>query len=107
VLQKKKASYPGLFSVSTPLVLLDIYQTVQKKQMPVFLSYCDFKLIMCVLIPIRDEVKMNWYTTKEEDFEDSSFELYIRYNLLQFLNQNEDFTFQKYAYKQESPFRVL
>ena len=110
VLQKKKASYPDLFSISTPLVLQDIYRTVQKQQIPVvFLSYCVSKLLMWILVPNRDEVKMKCYTIelKEEDFESSSFELYIRYNLLQFLNQNEVYIFQRCAYEQESPFTVL
>ncbi|XP_065920020.1 uncharacterized protein [Dysidea avara] len=110
VLQKKKASYPDLFTVSTPLVLQDIYRAVQKQRIPViFLSYCVSKLLMWILVPIRDEVKMKCYTIelKEEDFEDSSFELYIRYNLLQFLNQNEVYIFQRCAYEQESPFTVL
>ena len=110
VLQKKKVSYPDLFSVSTPLVLQDIYQAVQKQQMSaVFLSYCVSKLLMCILVPVHDEVKMKCYTIdlKEEDFEDSLFELYIGCNLFWFLNQTEDFKFQKYAYGQEPPFRVL
>ena len=108
VLQKKKASYPDLFFVSTPLVLQDIYQAVQKQQVPVvFLSYLVSKLLMWILVPIHDEVKMRCYTIdlKEENFEGSSFELYIRYNLLQFLNQV--CIFQRCAYEQESPFTIL
>ena len=110
MLQKKKAFYPNLFSVSTPLALQDIYQTVQMQQMPVvFLSYCVSKLLMWILVPVCGEVKVKCYTIvlKEEDFENSSFELYIRYNLIQFLNQNEVYIFQRCAYEQESPFTVL
>ena len=110
VLQKKKASYPDLFSVSTPLVLQDIYRAVRKQRMPVvFLSYCFSKLLMWILVPIRDEVKMKCYTIelKEEDFENSSFESYTRYNLLQFLNQNEVYIFQRCTYEQELPFTIL
>jgi len=110
ILQKKKASNHDLFAVSTPLVLQDIYRTVEKQKMPVvFLTHCLSKLLMWILIPIGDEVKMKCYAIqlRDEDFDNSSFELYIRYNLLQFLSQNEVHIFQRCAYEQESPFTVL
>ena len=81
MLQRKTRFYPDLFSVSTPLTLQDICRTVQKQQIPVvFLSYCVSKLLMWILVPIHDEVKMKCYTTKlqEEDFENGSFEEYTR-----------------------------
>jgi len=45
-------------------------------------------MICCILVSIHDEVKVRCYTIehKKEDFEGS---LCIRYNLLQFFNQNE------------------
>ena len=110
LLQKKRASCSDLLAVSTPLGLSDIFKTVEKQKMPaVFLSYCLSKLLMWVLIPINGEVKMrcNTIQLRNEDFDNSSFELYIRYNLLQFLNQNEVHIFQRCAYEQESPFTVL
>ncbi|XP_065893673.1 tetratricopeptide repeat protein 28-like [Dysidea avara] len=110
MLQKKRASCSDLLAVSTPLGLCDIFKTVEKQKMPaVFLSYCLSKLLMWVLIPINGEVKMrcNTIQLRNEEFDNSSFELYIRYNLLQFLNQNEVHIFQRCAYEQESPFTVL
>ncbi|XP_065893671.1 tetratricopeptide repeat protein 28-like isoform X2 [Dysidea avara] len=110
ILQKKKASNHDLFAITTPLVLQDIYRAVEKQKMPVvFLTHCLSKLLMWVLLPIGDEVRMRCSTIqlKDEDFDNSSFELYIRYNLLQFLNQNEVHIFQRCAYEQESPFTVL
>ena len=74
MLQKKKASYPDLFTVSVPLMLQDIYQVVQKQQIPVtFLSYCVSKLLMWILVPIHDKVKTKCLTIdlKEEDFENN------------------------------------
>ena len=44
---------------------------------------------------------------REEDLENSLFELYIRYNLLQFLSKDEIYIFKRCVYEQESPFTVL
>ena len=44
---------------------------------------------------------------KDEELENSSFELYIRYNLLQFLSKDEIYIFRQCAYEQESPHTVL
>ena len=110
ILQKKKTMYSDLFSISTPLTIQDIYKTVKLQKFPVvFLSYCISKLLMWILIPVNDEVIMRCQSVelKEEDLENNSFELYIRYNLLQFLSKDEIYIFRQRAYEQESPFTVL
>ena len=58
---------------------------------------------------MNDEVIMRCQSVelKEEDLENSSFELYIRYNLLQFLSKDEIYIFRRSAYEQQSPFTVL
>ena len=57
----------------------------------------------------NDEVVMKCQSIelKDEELEYSSFELYIRYNLLQFLSKDESYIFRQCAYKQESPFTLL
>ena len=110
VLQKKRTMYSDLFSISTPLKIQDIYRTVLREKMPViFLSYCVSKLLMWILVPVKDEIIMKCQSIelKEEDLENGSFELYIRYNLLQFLSKDEIYIFRRCAYEQESPFTVL
>ena len=110
ILQKKRAMYSDLFSITTPLKLQDIYRTVELQKVPVvFLSYCVSKLLMWILVSVKDEVVMKCQSIdlKEEVLENSSFELYIRYNLLQFLNKDEIHIFRQCAYEQESPFTVL
>ena len=110
ILQKKKTMYSDLFSISTPLAIQDIYKAVKLQKYPViFLSYCVSKLLMWILVPVKDEVIMRCQSVelKEEDLENSSFELYIRYNLLQFLSKDEIHIFRSCAYEQESPFTVL
>ena len=110
VLQKKKTMYSNLFSISTPLKIQDIYRTVELQKVPViFLSYCVSKLLMWILVPVKDEIviKCQSIELKDEDLENSSFELYIRYNLLQFLSKDEIYIFRRCAYEQESPFTVL
>ena len=110
ILQKKRSMYSDLFSVSTPLKIQDIYRAVASEKVPVvFLSYCVSKLLMWILVPAKDEIVMNCQSIelKEEDLENGSFELYIRYNLLQFLSKDEIYIFRRCAYEQESPFTVL
>ena len=110
ILQKKKTMYSDLFSISTPLAIQDIYKAVKLQKYPViFLSYCVSKLLMWILVPVKDEVIMRCQSVelKEEDLENSLFELYIRYNLLQFLSKDEIHIFRSCAYEQESPFTVL
>ena len=110
VLQKKKTMYSNLFTISTPLKIQDIYRTVEMQKVPViFLSYCVSKLLMWILVPVKDEIVMKCQSIelKDEDLENSSFELYIRYNLLQFLSKDEIYIFRRCSYKQESPFTVL
>ena len=109
-LQKKRAVYSDLFSISTPLKIQYIYKTVELQKVPiVFLSYCVSKLLRWILVSVKDEVIMKCQSIdlKEEELENSSFELYIRYNLLQFLSKDEIYIFRQYAYEQESPFTVL
>ena len=110
VLQKKKTVYSDLFSITTPLTIQDIYKTVKLQKFPiVFLSYCVSKLLMWILVPVNNEVILRCQSMelKEEVLENSSFELYIRYNLLQFLSKDEIYIFRRCAYEQESPFTVL
>ena len=110
VLQKKRTMYSDLFSISTPLKMQDIYRTVELQKVPViFLSYCVSKLLMWILVPVKDEIVMKCESIelKEEDLESGSFELYIRYNLLQFLSKDEIYVFRRCSYEQESPFTVL
>ena len=110
VLQKKKAKYSDLFSISTPLKIQDIYKSVKLQKVPViFLSYCVSKLLMWILVPVKDEIVMKCQSIelKDEELENSSFELYIRYNLLQFLSKDEIYIFGRCAYEQESPFTLL
>ena len=110
VLQKKKTMYSDLFSISTPLKIQDICRTVIREKMPViFLSYCVSKLLMWILVPVNDkvEIKCQSIELKDEDLENGSFELYVRYNLLQFLSKDEIYIFRQCVYEQESPFTVL
>ena len=110
VLQKKKTMYSDLFSISTPLKIQDVYRTVELQKVPVvILSHCVSKLLMWILVPVKDEIVMKCQSIelKDEDLENSLFELYIRYNLLQFLSKNEIHIFRRCAYEQGSPFTVL
>ena len=110
VLQKKKTKYSDLFSISTPLKIQGIYRTIKMQRVPViFLSYCVSKLLMWILVSANDEIVMKCQSIelKDEELENSSFELYIRYNLLQFLSKDEIYIFRRCAYEQESPFTVL
>ena len=110
VLQKKKTMYSDLFSIFTPLKMHAIYRTVELQKIPfIFLSYCVSKLLMWILVPVKDEIVMKYQSIqlKEEDLENGSFELYIRYNLLQFLSKDEIYIFRRCSYEQESPFTVL
>ena len=109
ILQKKKIAYTDL-SISTPLTIQDIYKTVKLQKFPiVFLSHCVSKLLIWILVLVKGEVVMKCQSIelKEEDLENGSFELYIRYNLLQFIYKNEIYIFRRCAYEQESPFTVL
>ena len=110
VLQKKKTKYSDLFSISTPLKIQDIYKSVKLQKVPViFLSYCVSKLLMWILVPVKDEVVMKCQSIELKDAENlqnSSFELQIS-NLLQFLSKDEIYIFRRCAYEQESPFTVL
>ena len=104
VLQRKKTMHSDLFSVSTPLKIQDIYRTVELQKVPVvFLSYCVSKLLMWILVSVKDEVVMKCQSIdlKEEELENCSLVMYVKDNLLQFLNKNYC------AYEQESPFTVL
>ena len=110
ILQKKRSMYSDLFSVSTPLKIRDIYRAVASEKVPVaFLSYCVCKLLLWILVLAKDDIIMNCQSIKlkEEDLENGSFKLYIRYNLLQFLSKDEIYIFRPCAYEQESPFTVL
>ena len=110
VLQKKRFIYSDLFSVHTPLELQDIYKAVASEKVPIiFLSYCVTKLLIWILVQAKDEIVMKCQSIelKEEDLENSSFELYIRYNLLQYLSKDEIYIFKQGTYEQESPFTVL
>ena len=110
ILQKKKTMYSDLFSIFTPLKIQDIYKTVELQKVPVvFISYCVTKLLIWILVPVKDEIVMKCQSIdlKEEVLENSSFELYIRYNLLQFLSKDKIHIFRRCAYEQESPFTVL
>ena len=110
VLQKKKTIHSELFSILTPLKIHDIYRTVPIQKAPViFLSSCVSKLLMWILVPVKDEIVMKCQSIelKDEELENSSFGLYIRYNLLQFLSKDEIYIFRRCAYEQESPFTLL
>ena len=110
ILQKKKTKYSYLFSTATPLKLQDIYRTVAMQKVPViFLSYCVSKLLMWILVPLNDDivVKRQSVELNKENLENSSFERYIRHNLLQFLSKDELYVFRRCAYEQESPFTLL
>ena len=110
VLQKKKTKYSDLFSISTPVKIQDIYKSVKLQKVPVvFLSYCVSKLLMWILVQVEDKIVMKCQSieVKNEELENSSFERYIRYNLLQFLSKDEIYIFRQCAYEQESPFTLL
>ena len=64
---------------------------------------------MWILVKEKDEVVLRCQSVelKEENLENGSFELYIRYNLLQFLSKDEIYIFRRCSYEQESPFTVL
>ena len=101
MLQKKRADLP----ITTPLKLQDIYRTVKLQKVPIFfLSNCVTKLLMWILVSVKDEVVMKCQSIdlKEEELENCSLELYVKDNLLQqFLNKSNC------AYEQESPFTIL
>ena len=111
IFQKKKIyMYSDLFSISTPLKIQDIYRTVAMQKVPViFLSYCVSKLLMWILVPVKDEIVMKCQSIElnKEKLENSSLERYIRHNLLQFLSKDELYVFRRCAYEQESPFTLL
>ena len=70
VLQKKKTNYSDRFSVSTPLKIQDIYRTVAIQKVPViFLSYCVSKLLMWILVPVKDEIVMKCQSIELKDEE--------------------------------------
>ena len=105
VLQKKKTMYSDLFSISAPLKLQDIYRTVELQKVPVvFISYCVTKLLIWILVPVKDEIVMKCQSIdlKVAELKNCSLELYVKDDLLQrFLSK------QRRAYEQESPFTVL
>ena len=105
VLQKKRTIYPDLSSISTPLKIQDIYKAVELQKVPiVFLSYCVSKLLMWILVSVKDEVVMKCQSVglKVAELKNCSLELYVKDDLLQqFLNK------RRCAYEQESPFTVL
>ena len=106
ILQKKRTTYS---SISTPLTIQDIYKTVNLQKFPVvFLSYCVSKLLMWILVKKKDEVVMRCQSIEfKEELENGSFELYIRYNLLQFLYKDIIRVFKRCSFEKESPFTVL
>ena len=111
-LQKKRAMYSDLFSISTPLKLQDIYRAVQLQKVPVvFISYCLSKLLMWILVSVKDEVVVKFQSIdlKKEELENRSLELYLKDNLLQFdfLSKGDIHIFRPCSYEQESPFTVL
>ena len=108
ILQKNKTMYSDLLSVSMHLKIEDIYRTVEMQKFPViFLSYCVSKLLIWVLVSVKNKIVMKCQSIelKEENLENSSLESFIRYNLLQFLRKDD--IFMPYSYEQESPFTVL
>ena len=92
----------------TPLTQI-LTQVAMQKVPVIFLSYCVSKLLMWILVPLNDEIVMKCQSIelKGEELENISFELYIRYNLLQFLSKDEIYIFRRCAYEQESPFTLL
>ena len=59
VLLKKKTMYSDLFSHSTPLKIQNIYKTVELQKVSViFISYSVTKLLIWILVPVKDEVIM-------------------------------------------------
>ena len=77
--------------------------------MPViFLSYCVSKLLMWILVSVNNNFAVKCESIElKEDLENGSFELYIRYNILQFLSKDEMNIFRQCAYEQESSLTVL
>ena len=107
---QKKTKYSDLFSITTPLKIQDIYRTVAIQKVPViFLSYCVSKLLMWIMVPVNDDIVVKCQSIEliKENLEYSSFERYIRHNLLQFLSKDELHVFRRCAYEQESPFTLL
>ena len=81
ILKKKITS--DFQTTSNPMVPEDVYKIVTLHKVPVvFTSYCTSKLLMWVLVPIKDEVKMKCYLIHLTDFGNSSFEQYIQCKLL-------------------------
>ena len=81
VLKKKMTM---LHTTSNPMVPEDIYKTVALHKVPVvFTSYCISKILMWVLVPIKDDVKMKCCLICLKDLGNSSFEQYIHRRLLE------------------------
>ena len=79
---KKKITM--LHTTSNPMVPEDIYKTVALHKVPVvFTSYCMSKILMWVLVPTKDDVKMKCCLICLKDFSNSSFEQYIHCKLLE------------------------
>ena len=78
---KKKMT---MHTSSNPMVSEDIYKTVLLHKVPVvFTSYCVSRLLMWVLVPFKNDVKMKCCLIRLKDFGNSSFEQYIQCKLLE------------------------
>ena len=81
---KKMSVNSDFQSTSNPMVPKDVYKTVTLHKVPVvFTSYCTSKLLIWVLVPNKDEVKMKCCLIHLKDFGNSSFEQYIQCKLLE------------------------
>ena len=84
ICKKKASDQSNLYTASNPMTLEDIYKMVTSHKIPVvFTSYCITKLVMWILVPIKDDVKMECCLIQLKDFCDSSFEQYIQCKLLE------------------------
>ena len=84
MLKKKAIMYPKCDAGSNPMTIEDIYKTVTQHKVPViFTSYCISKLLMWILVPIKDDTKLKCCSIQLTDFGNSSFEQYIQYKLLE------------------------
>ena len=83
ILKKATAINFNLSTTSNLMTSTGIYKTVAMVKVPVvFTSYCKSKLLIWVMVPIKDDVKMKCCLIHLNDFGDSSFEQFIHCKLL-------------------------
>ena len=84
IIKKKAIMHSKCGAASNPMTIEDIYETVTQHRVPViFTSYCISNLLMWILVPLKKDIKMKYFSIQLKDFGNSSFQQYIQSKLLE------------------------